>query len=561
MRRRKSLTSKGSRCHAPSRSWLHGALVAATAVVACAGVALSAPSAGASGPGPVVTAVDPGAGSATGGTPVVVTGSGFTGATEVDFGTTPSSGVSVTSDSSLTAIAPPGFGTVDVTVFTPSGDSAASPADRFTYAAGLGETWGDDSAGELGNGSINVTPSTAPAAVPNLGPVAQVAGGNDFSLALTTVGTVEAWGANSAGQLGNGTTGGQFASPAPVLGPTGSAPLSGIVAVAAGYDSAYALTAAGEVYAWGDGGTGQLGDGTTTSSNRPQLVVGTNGSGALSGVVAVSAGAISAYALLDTGAEVAWGSNAGGELASPTLTQSDEPVTVPGPGGTGTLAGVQAISAGYFASYALLGTGQVVSWGLNFDGQLGTGSTANQSATPELVSGLSGVTAVAGGAVHALALLATGQVEAWGDDSDGELGNGSTGGTSDVPVAVTGLPAGVTALSAGGDDSLAVVGGSVEAWGDNATGALGTGSTTTSAVPVPVPGLSGVTDLASGWSHTLALAQVTPTVTGLTGALPEVWLFALGGLFIFVTLFLPAGIIGAFRRRERAPLPAEKLVE
>src|SRR5438874_2911485 len=171
---------------------------------------------------------------------------------------------------------------------------------------------------------------------------------------------------------------------------------------------------------------------------------------------------------------------------------------------------------------AVAGTASAASlasaWGLNDDGQLGNGSTSGPSsckfnkvlhacslgAIP--VSELSEVTAVAAGKDHSLALIEGGTVMAWGRNSSGQLGNGTTTGSA-LPVSVGGLSE-VTAIAAGTDHSLALrADGTVYAWGDNTTGELGNGTTTSSSVPVQVSGLTGVTAIAAGSGYSLALLE------------------------------------------------------
>ena len=131
-----------------------------------------------------------------------------------------------------------------------------------------------------------------------------------------------------------------------------------------------------------------------------------------------------------------------------------------------------------------------MAWGCNDSGQLGNGTTTD-SDVPVAVSGLGGVTAIAAGADHSLALLSDGTVMAWGYNGSGQLGNGTTT-DSDVPVAVSGLSGTVTAIAGGGTHSLALLSdGTVMAWGRNGSGQLGNGTTTDSHVPVAVSGLSG----------------------------------------------------------------------
>src|SRR5208282_4262780 len=149
-------------------------------------------------------------------------------------------------------------------------------------------------------------------------------------------------------------------------------------------------------------------------------------------------------------------------------------------------------------------TGTVWAWGYNGYGELGNG-TATESETPVQASGLSGVTAIAAGSAHSLAVHSGGTVWAWGDNGSGELGNGTTNDSA-TPVQVSGL-SGVFAVAAGYYHSLAVQsGGAVWAWGDNINGQVGNGSTLSYiSAPVEVSGLSGVIAVATGGYHSLAL--------------------------------------------------------
>jgi len=169
----------------------------------------------------------------------------------------------------------------------------------------------------------------------------------------------------------------------------------------------------------------------------------------------------------------AWGYNGDGQLGNGTVSRSDPPTAVKG------LRNVAAIAAGGYHSLALLRSGTVMSWGQNIYGDLGNGTSVDTNvptavcavgASPpcSVASGnaLSGVTAISAGGFHALALLANGTVVAWGDNVDGEVGDGSATATGvEVPVPVRGLGS-VTAISAGGNHSLALLrNGTVKAWG------------------------------------------------------------------------------------------------
>jgi alpha-tubulin suppressor-like RCC1 family protein len=320
------------------------------------------------------------------------------------------------------------------------------------------------------------------------------------------------WGANEQGQLGNGsTTASDLAGPVSGLG-------SGVLFVSAGSTHSLALLTSGSVLAWGENGSGELGDGAVTGpetcpsgfttapcSMTPVAVAG------LTKVHAISAGGGMSLALLRDGTLMSWGSNFAGALGNGATTDSAVPVAVSTPNR------VSAISSDGPHSLALLKTGRVVAWGDNEYGQLGDGthtgpetcpsagfSTVPCSTVPVFVSGLRGVIAISAGDDHNLALLKDGTVMAWGVNNDGQLGNSNTP-ESDVPVPVAGL-SGVKAVSAGGFHSLALLNdGTVMAWGDNGNGQLGSGTTQNSSVPTAVTALSEVTAISAGLAHSLAV--------------------------------------------------------
>jgi len=143
-------------------------------------------------------------------------------------------------------------------------------------------------------------------------------------------------------------------------------------------------------------------------------------------------------------------------------------------------------------------------WGYNMFGQLGNGTTTSRI-TPAQVSGLTGVTAIAGGSWHTIALKNDGTVWAWGRNDEGQLGDGTTTSRT-TPVQVSGLT-GVTAIAGGGHHTIALKNdGTVWAWGRNVTGQLGDGTTTSRTTPVQVSGLTGVTSIiAAGGALSLSL--------------------------------------------------------
>jgi alpha-tubulin suppressor-like RCC1 family protein len=192
----------------------------------------------------------------------------------------------------------------------------------------------------------------------------------------------------------------------------------------------------------------------------------------------------------------AMGQNIDGQLGYVTSgVWSSSPLSIP------SFNGVTAVAAGGNHSLALK-SGQVYAWGYNHDGQLGTGGTTSQSSP---VSVLSGVTVIAAGEAHSLAVKSDG-LYAWGYNYYGQVGNGTTANQTS-PTLV--LPGAVTAISAGNDHSLAVQSGQVYAWGRNDNGQLGNGNTTDQSAPLAIPTstLTSVTAVAAGAAHSLAVGS------------------------------------------------------
>jgi len=373
-----------------------------------------------------------------------------------------------------------------------SGVVSVAAGDYHTCAlttAGAVQCWGNNNLGQLGDGST--TPSSTPVAVAGLGSgVVSVAAGSTHTCALTTAGGVQCWGENNSGKLGDGSTS-KRTTPVAVAGLG-----SGVASVAAGDYHTCALTTAGAVQCWGNNYYGQLGDGSTTPSSTPVAVVGLG-----SGVASVAAGIYHTCALTTAGAVKCWGNNADSQLGDGSTTPSRTPVAV-----TGLGSGVASVAAGIYHTCALTTAGAVKCWGNNAYSQLGDGSTT-PSRTPVAVAGLgSGVASVAAGDFHTCALTTAGAVQCWGDNSSGQLGDGSTTPSS-TPVAVVGLGSGVASVAAGIYHTCALTtAGAVQCWGLNHSGQLGDGSTTASSTPVAVTGLgSGVASVVAGAAHTCAL--------------------------------------------------------
>ena len=196
---------------------------------------------------------------------------------------------------------------------------------------------------------------------------------------------------------------------------------------------------------------------------------GVGGEGVLSDIVAISAGKRHSLALNDDGEVFAWGTNRYGQLGNNSRRTSFVPVQVQGLYGEGNLRNIVAVSAGEKHSLALNSDGEVYAWGGNSNGQVGTGSTRFIYRVPVLVTALTDVVAISAGGNHSLALK-NDTVWAWGVNTSGEVGNGSAVYSIKIPVQVTALTD-VVAISAGGNHSLALKDdGTVWAWGRGSAG-------------------------------------------------------------------------------------------
>jgi alpha-tubulin suppressor-like RCC1 family protein len=350
------------------------------------------------------------------------------------------------------------------------GHSLAVGSDGDIYA------WGYNGYGQLGNNSTTDSDVPVLVTLPAGVKFTQVSAGYRHSLGLATNGNIYAWGYNFLGQLGNGTTTDSHV-PVLVLMPAGVT----FTQVSAGFIHSLALDSDGNAYAWGGNYSGQLGDGSNTGSDVPVAV------SMPAGVTftQVSAGVIHSLALDSDGNAYAWGGNFYGQLGDGSNTGSYVLVAVSMPANVT----FTQVSAGALHSLAVGSDGNAYAWGANFYGQLGNSTTTDSNLPVSVPAPGSGAkfTQVSAGNFHSLAVDSNGNSYGWGYNKFGQLGNASTA-DADAPLLVT-VPSGVTftQLSAGANHSLAVGSdGETYAWGFNGDGQLGNNTFTESHVPVPV---------------------------------------------------------------------------
>lgn len=343
-------------------------------------------------------------------------------------------------------------------------------------------SWGDNPSGGLLTGTVARSPVPTPVGVP--GGTTEVALGADFSVALTSAGALWAWGANDFGQLGDGTATRRL-TPVRVQVPNRVR----IRAVSAGRHHVVAVTAEGRVLGWGRNHLGQLGDGTTTDRSVPTFASTTKRFSALSG------GDVHTLGIAGDRAWAWGGGSAIAGQAGPVLA----PAQVPMPADLR----IRAVSAGAWVSAVLTRGGTALTWGR------GAGSAAQ----PLTVS--TNAVAVAAGRSQVLAVTSDGGVAAWGTNSQGELGDGSTTFRRD-PVTWR-LPNGERIHRLDVADGHAVVlasSGRLYCWGANRVGQAGVGPGPDQLSPTEITALAGVrvTGFAVGHHHGFVLAHQGPAV-------------------------------------------------
>lgn len=367
----------------------------------------------------------------------------------------------------------------------PNGNFTKTAANNC-YSLGIGEGgmvyyWGY----EVGSYEVTgISEATAlPIAIPStqiVGATAIAAGANHACALLHggTSGTVSCWGSNTVGQLGDGT----FISrttPAQVPG------LTGVIAIAAGQSHTCAVLSSGAVKCWGDNSYGECGTGSTSSAyyGTPQSVPAIT-----SGAHTIGAADGNTVAMVN-GRAYTWGANFFGQLGLGGAVDDNAHATPAQITGLGTtVAIVGATNSGTVCSTS---TSNALScWGYNEYGSVGNGTQGSPVTSPTIVSGLTVSTIIppSPGGAHNCAATASGSAYCWGYNSDGEVGVSPYQSDPLTPVQVSGMNSGVDWVGSGWLHSCYVKNGHVYCTGDNTCGELGNGTIVNSTVPVLVGG-------------------------------------------------------------------------
>lgn len=286
------------------------------------------------------------------------------------------------------------------------------------------------------------------------------------------------WGSNIYGQLGDGTTT-DSSVPVAVQGLS-----TGVTAVSAGSGKTCAI-ANEAVYCWGSG------------YSEPRVV-----SGFETGATAVSVGPSHACAVV-RGAAWCWGANENGQLGNNSYQSSTSPVPV-----KGLDSNVTAIAAGKTHSCATVGA-SVYCWGGNATRQLGFGGKLMIATPTRVDTGGHGIaTSVEAGEEHTCAIL-DGEARCWGYNIRYQIGVPIVSGTLEAPIQVQGIPAGATAISTTYQHTCAIVNDVAKCWGGNPYGQIGNASDATIVFPpATFFGLSGVaTSVSAGYGHSCVVVD------------------------------------------------------
>lgn len=354
--------------------------------------------------------------------------------------------------------------------------------------------WGEGDHGRLGRKASG--DRLRPRRVANLRGVTQVLGGMRTSYARCRNGTVWAWGFNQNGELGNGRKGDRAF-------PVKTRRLRNIVQVAARNNGGLALRRDGTVWAWGHGAYGQLGNGKpysyATVARRPVKVRG------LTSVKAIAAAGYTSYALRENGTVWAWGQGGVGQLGQGDggPVESNVPVQVAG------LTSVVEIDAAHATVYARRSDGSVWAWGDGNQGQIGNGASVHRFVPTQVTfPPLTRIRNLGAGYATGFAVDTTGTLWSWGSRREGGLGDGTVASSWTATPQENPTLVDVHRVTGFGYGGYAELGdGTVWAWGDNDAGQLGIGSRTDTGTPTRITSVRGLRDVGAGLTNGYAIKR------------------------------------------------------
>ena len=367
-------------------------------------------------------------------------------------------------------------------------------------ADGVVWLWGENSDGQLGDGAT--ADRLTPVRAQGIDDAIAIAAGANHSIAVTIAGTVRTWGRNNLAQLGNGTI-------SPQIVPSAIASFGTVLSISSKFEHSVVTRKDGSAWGWGANGPGQLGNGMTgTSESAPVQVVAIGGSGTLDvgGPIDAQPVAIDdAVSVINS--ETLMESLRGGDAGGDSVTFS-----ILGQPSQGALTLIDNTTGAF--SYTPATSGEV-----SFTFKVNDGTSDSNTATVQVFIASTATKPSMAASIngnlgnHTLILKRDGTVWAWGHNAQGQLGDGTT--TSRLtPAQIEGL-VNIIAVAAGSNYSLALrADGTVWAWGSNGFGQLGDGSFTQRETPVQITGVVDVVNI-GGWIFSFTSAQVRRNRLGL----------------------------------------------
>jgi alpha-tubulin suppressor-like RCC1 family protein len=346
---------------------------------------------------------------------------------------------------------------------------------------------------QFGIGDNTLINRSSPVQIGTLTNWAQVSAGGAFTAAVTTNGQLYAWGRNTSGQIGDNTAGfGTYRSSPVQIGA-----LTNWAQVSAGGEHTAAVKTDGTMWAWGFNNQGQLGDGTVFSPRSSPVQIG-----AFTTWSQVSVGGNSSVAITASGQLYAWGQNGVGQLGDGTVVNRSAIAQI------GILTNWSRVSMGGVHTVAVKTDGTLWAWGFNYNGTVGdntSGPAANKS-SPVQIGGLTNWSLVSAGNNHTAAVTTSNQLYAWGRNNYGQLGQNNTTNRSS-PTQVGALT-NWSQVSAGGDFLVSIkTDGTLWAWGRNQYSQLGQNNTTNRSSPVQVGALTNWFQVSAGAEHVAATTR------------------------------------------------------
>lgn len=337
--------------------------------------------------------------------------------------------------------------------------------------------------------------------------IASIALGGIHACTLDTLGRVKCWGDDLNGETGDAITFHQSGlvhlTALPFLVPLPEP----ATRITTGGDHSCAVLQSGSMMCWGYNGDGALGNASAFNTATPVIVTG------VASPTSISAGYEHTCAVVAGGVKC-WGKNEYGQIGNGGAVSATFATAVSVVGITDAVA----VVAGRTFSCALRAGGTVTSWGQA--AQLGDPAITTNQTTPVAVPNLSGITALAAGGAHACALTSAGTIKCWGNNGYGQLGNGTTTGTTANPVVDVTMAGAASAITAGRYSTCAIAtAGTMSCWGENTYGDIGDGTKLERNLPT-ANGLSGVVSISAGTYVSCAVAgNGTTSCSGLHGGI------------------------------------------